>query len=89
MRHRKTKKPHGIVRDITSIGTITEATWVDGITHGLVRNLTEEEGEVDIVIDRHSEEIEWVSLDLEFNVTKRKTSPQDLLADFDFESLKH
>ena len=44
MRHRKTKKPHGIVRGITTTGNITEATWVNGKTHGLIRNIPYEEG---------------------------------------------
>ena len=35
MRHRETGKPHGLVRFVNEIGTITECTYKLGESHGL------------------------------------------------------
>ena len=40
MRHKKTNKPHGIVRGMTNEGhMMSEASWFEGAIHGLARML--------------------------------------------------
>jgi hypothetical protein len=55
MRHRKTKKEHGIVRKIMPNGTVSEASYVNGVMHGLRRLSSPEQ--VKVALMKNGQEI--------------------------------
>lgn len=67
MRHRKTKREHGIVRKVMPNGTISEASYKDGLMHGL-RRLTSPD-QVKVSLMKNGQEVSYFIFNMKFKRT--------------------
>ena len=89
MKHKKTNKPHGIVRGMTKKGNmISEASWFEGKTHGLARMLYDDYI-IEVAILRMNEHVATLDINRQFRVVRSMVYAPELVEDFNPMDLKH